>query len=628
MAIDSNAAARFFNMTSPTRLVSMGGGGGVSINVEGDDELTRFQRLQTEVYNEYSTWMKLDDYYYQGAYGHDIMPKEWKDKGFSPTIPQTAYDAVETNSNHILTTPDVFVPPRPSTTHRVEEEELAGRKADALEYFWHNVAAAHGNPLRKAAKALVKDGRCVLKKTLRWERVNEDGLNFGNRGFMWDVKVVANDTIYEDPDSPEDPLYVYEAFRIRVGYAKRLFPEAKGDWQDTINDLDKVRYVEMWTKPHGSDRGSRKIWIDDEVVLDKDNPYAWVVGVDDNGDEMWDGYLPYTIRASGWGDQDSEANPADLYVGVIRRMHSMLDTEARQLTAADVQLRISTFPPIKRWGVDPKENNFEFGPAAIWDFEADKSKHDVEAFQMPPLDPSSWTLMNRVHSSLNDISKAGTLGGSVQRGVDTATEADLNVRNASSKLTGPVDGLRSCIVEMSKQFFQDIENILESDVTVYGAGLSGSGAVTLAPEDISGFYEVFVELKTTDQASLDRSNMRLWADLKNEFALDQAFAMRKAGIKNPTARILARAEEDTFLSPEMGLVRLLLALAGSGKDGEFVRQTMRMAMAQGQQVNRNGGFQPGQADQTGAAGAGAIADVFDNANSRAQVEQRDRIAGS
>jgi hypothetical protein len=274
--------------------------------------------------------------------------------------------------------------------------------------------------------------------------------------------------------------------------------------------------------------------------------------------------------------------------------------------------------------VDDKENKFEFGPAAVWDFD-DKATQDVEAFQMPPMDPSMWTLLNRVHGALNEISKAGTLGGTVQRGVDTATEADLNVRNASSKLTGPVDGLRSCIVEMSRQFFMDIENVLETDVTVFGAGMSGAGAVTLAPEDISGFYEVFVELKTTDQASLDRSNMRLWADLKNEFALDQAFAMRKAGIKNPTARILARAEEDTFLSPEMGQVRVLLALAGSGPDGEFVRQTMRLAMAQGQQVGQNAGFQPGQADQTGAAGAGAIADVVNNANSRAQVEQQDRM---
>ena len=628
MAFSADEAKRFFTVGGK-RLAT--GGSGTPLSSPDDEELSRFNRLRDETYSEYMNWLEVDDAYYRGHYGQNILPKEWRDEGFTAVVPQTAYDAVETNANHILTTPDIFVPPRPSMTDAIEEDVLAGQKGEALEFFWNSVAGQHGNPMRQAAKKLVKEGRVVFKKTIRWDRVNADGLNFGQRGFMWDVKALANDTVYADPDNPEDPRYVYEAYEIRVGHATRLFPRSEqttGDdtWRENKKDLDTVRFVEMWTKPEGSNRGGRQIWIDNELVLKSDTPYSWVIGVDENGKDIWDGYLPYTIRASGWGDQDSEANPADLYVGVIRYMHSMLDAEARELTAADAQLRIATFPPIKRWGVDPKNSNFEFGPAKVWDFDGAPGEADVQAFAFPPLDSSVWTLLNRLHGSMNEASKAGTLGGSSQRGVDTATEADLNVRNASSKLTGPVDALASAITEMSRQFFMDIEHVMEAPVALFGAGLTGTGAVLIHPHNIDGFYEVFVELKTTDQAALDRSNMRLWADIKNEFAVDQAYAMRKAGIKNPMERIMARAEEDIFLSPELGQERIMLALAGSSGDGQFIRETMRLAMAQGQSAGAEGnaGFQPGQADLTGASGGNAIADVAANANQRAQVEQQAR----
>lgn len=557
-------------------LNSDSGGNSPMFVVGGDPDLEKFTRLNNGVYRKYFTALTEDNKYYRQEYGADLIPNEWKDNGFKATVPPTAYNAVESASDHILTTPDIFVPPRATVAGHIAEQQIAEIKTLFLESFWHNIYVK-GNPLDVGKKKLVKDGRVVLKKLIRWDLVPEDGTELGVNQFLWDVRVLPNETVLEDPDNPEDPEYVYESYNIRVDAAKRMFPDAKYQWTGRRGD-ERVRYLEYWTKPKNHDKGTRKVWIDNELVLTRDNPYNWSIGFDKDGRALYDGYIPYVIRSSGWGDTDASSMPHERYVGILRYMHSTLDTEARQISAADAQLRVTTFPPIILAGItEDEEHKIKIGPAAKI-FLPDKEHQQVSTLQWPQLDPSIWQIVSRLHAYANDLAKFDQLGGAPQRGVDTATEAGMNVRQAGAKLSGPMTALKTLMMAVNEQLFYDVEYVLEAPVTLYGASESGPGVVTLRPEDIAGFCMNFVELKTTDQAALDAANMRNWADMYSVFGIDKAYAMSKAGIKNPQERMEARMAEDVLNDPMMHQLRVMMAMSGQGEIGKMLAQRMMAAV--------------------------------------------------
>src|SRR5690606_12290500 len=146
-----------------------------------------------------------------------------------------------------------YVPERPSTVGQMDERMVADNKQQALKFFWHNIFIS-GDPLGHGKKKLVKDGRLVLKKEIKWDHIDPDKDMFGANDFLWTVKVLPNETVLEDPDDPYDPMYVYEFYSMRVSAARRLFPEGVGEWAEKKKDTDTVTYIEYWSKPHGTDR--------------------------------------------------------------------------------------------------------------------------------------------------------------------------------------------------------------------------------------------------------------------------------------------------------------------------------------------------------------------------------------
>jgi len=554
-----------------------------SVMTFGDEELAEFRRLQQSTFRKYFFNMKQDDRYYQSDYGDDLIPREWQQRGFTPTVPPTAYNAVEGAADHILTNPEVTVPQRPLDGDYIGEMQLAHRKEDMLEFIWHNIFL-RGNPLKGGKKKLIKEGKMVIKKQVRFDILDPEGIKMGRDGFAWRVDLVPNDTVYEDPDDPEDPAFVYEAYMMRATEARKLFPEAKNLSHKKVTD--HIQYVEYWSKPSGKSKGKRVIWLDNERVIDKVNPYHWVDSIDDNGKEHYTGYVPYFITDSGWGELDAQRNPDRRYVGMVRHIHSLLEAEARQLTAADAQLRIATFPIVEYRGIaEDKENPLKLGPGAkIHLMDESQSIHPVA---WPTLDPALFGILGRLHQYVNELAKFEQLGGMAQRGVDTATEADQNFQSASSKLSGPIDGLRSLISRVNASFLIDIEKVIEGPVTVFGASEGSAGVVTISPDEVDGYYETFVELKTSNQASLDRSTAMMWANLYGAFpGLDMMYAMHKAGIRRPSERMANRMMEDTLLDPRNHELRVMAALAGQGQIGQALQQAV---LAQNIQTPPEGG---------------------------------------
>lgn len=534
--------------------------------------LETYSDLRTAVFQQFMNAMTADQFFYQMKFGADLLPKDWTDRGFKPTLPPTAYNAVEAASDHMLTTPDIFVPERPNGQDYEREQVLAELKGQFLEFWWAKVAAM-GDPIAHGRKNLIRDGKIVIKKEIDWSVVDFKGATVQNR-FPWKVRLLNNFTVFEDPNSPYDPNYVFEAFEIRCDAAKAMFPEAGGAWR-TRKAADLVRIVEYWSKPSGTDKGRRVLWVEDERVVNKVNPYHWVGGVDDKGRDIYDGYVPYFISDSMWGDGSLGVAPHDRYVGLIRYVHSLIETEARQLSAADAQLRIGTFPIVLISGVgEDDEKPIKVAPGTKIYLEDPKTQ-DVKVLQWPQLDPALFGMITRVHQYTNELSKFESLSGIPQRGVDTATEAQQLSQNASSKLQGPLAGLRSLMMRINMTILADIEKVLEASVAVTGHADDMPGTITIAPDDITGGWETFVELSTSDQAALSRANLQTWGNAFGVFqgSLDAEYAMKMAGIKNPKQR-RARARLERF-EDDPRMYELQFAEYVQSKGGPFAE---RMAL--------------------------------------------------
>ena len=568
-----------------------------------DDDYNRFTRLKNHIFNGYFDKMRDDNDYYNGHYPNigEIIPREYRESGMGATIPPTARNAVDNASDHILTTPKIFVPARPTDNDQQAQQELAERKRQFLSAFWHNVETNYGDPLAVGRKKLVKDGRIVLKKELNWEIIPDPPKNDAPAGekrkfknqlrklaqsqFLWKISVLPNETIVHDVDNPHDPKYVYEFYEVYPDEARRRYPEHADMWME--DGLEKLEFVEMYTKPHGDYKGEHKMWVQGALVFENMNPYCWETDASTDEKPNYDGYIPYTIRDSGWGEITAENDPADRYVGILRYIHPVLQAEARQLTAVDIQLRYSTFAPVITRNIMDDNTPIEVGPGKRINLVDDQ---DIAFRKLPEVPISAFQMMDKVHRYTSELSKMGTLGGQPQRGVESATEADLNVRNAAVKLSSCVASLRACITVASKQVFQDIQYILESPITLAGSTRRSASEITIKPNELDDFYSVDVELHTSDRAQIEMRDMMVWSQLYRTYngMLSAETAMENSGIENPQEEMLKASVNTLFMSPQAQQVRTMMMLKGLQSQAAEVLRAFQQDLLQQQQAPPQG----------------------------------------
>ena len=114
-----------------------------------DDDYSRYRRLRDNVYQNYFSNIKDDTDYYNGNYPNigEIIPREYRESGMSATIPPTARNAVDNASDHILTTPHIYVPVKQTDNDQQAQQGLAERKRQFLAAFWERVELDCASPL-------------------------------------------------------------------------------------------------------------------------------------------------------------------------------------------------------------------------------------------------------------------------------------------------------------------------------------------------------------------------------------------------------------------------------------------------------------------------------------------------
>lgn len=274
----------------------------------------------------------------------------------------------------------------------------------------------------------------------------------------------------------------------------------------------------------------------------------------------------------------ADNNPFDRYVSISRDLRDLATAETRLLTDMAAALRLYVYKPVVTTNmpdVEEGERVLEVGPGAVWNKEEGQ---EVEVLQWGELPVSLFQGLSKLQSETDRHSRFGALGGIAQRGVDTATEADQNARNAATKLSGPVRTLRRMIIQINAWVAQDIEKVLEVPVTVYGATEHGPSEVTLKPSEINGYYQTGVQLETSDEAAINLNNARTWSDLAQRLKLSNRTAMEKAGIEDPRGEMDEWMIEQLEMAPEAIQMMLAMMFAGMGEAGQIPRTAVEQQM--------------------------------------------------
>ena len=129
----------------------------------------------------------------------------------------------------------------------------------------------------------------------------------------------------------------------------------------------------------------------------------------------------------------------------------------------------------------------------------------------------------------------------------------------------------------------------------------------LKPTDIAGFYDVGVELTTTDARALRMQEARFWADMSNLVPfLSFATAMDLGNISDtPQREMRRRAAEDVLLSPELRQMRVMQGGASLQKFRELVLAAAQLE-AGGGAVAQQGGLTQAGANSAGTQGTGDL----------------------
>ena len=554
-------------------------------NSQGDRLLDKLDALKSQYFGLYHSQIEENRRFYDRRFRGDVVSEEFAAR-LTPLIPQTSRRAIDESADHILYNPKIKVPLRPTTSRNVTEREIAENKRAFLAAFWSQVAQRY-NPLGDGRKILLREGRICVKHTLRWELIpDRDNMSarqykaaldkLGRYDFLWNEELLDNKTVFEDPSDHRNPRYVYVQYDILVEAARELFdkvqdPDEKHEQNTSFTwswlskpDTEKVKYTEYWSRPTFNydgtwEPGQFVQWIEDIRVNDEENPYP---------------YVPVAIEDSGYGDNYRGVSPVEKYVGLAQHSHDMFVAEAQQMTAWNAANGIIAFPVAKAWNMD-STRDITFMPGEIIGLNGDKGQpgaEDIEFMQVPEVPRAVLAMVEKTTQYANSALKMDTLGGTPLRGVDTATEADQQIRNASSKLESPLAALQRIAVRVSRWTLMDVELVLKTGVTIYGTNAIDPEVVTLSPKDIKGYYDVTAELTTSDEDAISQMKARFWLEMYRVSPFLSAMTAMERGevADDPMAEMQKRAAEDILLSPEMRQIRLMAAAQQFGKLSEML----------------------------------------------------------
>ncbi len=550
-----------------------------------DETFQMFSELRAE-YGLYHERIRENRRFYDLDFEPEVLSAGARARGFKAVIPRTARRTIDEATDHVLTVPHVSVPVRPTDSDLVTQEYIAEKKRKAITAWWRQVTQRY-NPIGDGRKWLFIDGMIAIRHSIRWDMVpdKEDKdyraklKRLGRNEFMWEDRVLNNEWVYVDPSDHRNPDYAFVAYSMMREAAEKKFPKGEDykpgvigqEWRSGSR-YSKVNYMEYWSAPTWNDDGTWepgefRQFIESDCVHDDINPYP---------------YVPIAVEDSGYGLIHEGIDIDKKFVGLNDHSQSTFVAQARQWSSMEAVTELTAFNPIiTRNMSDEALEKLVVGPGEMWQLDGnpatDPDAEIVELQKWPDIPVSVLQMINLTEKEVNGATKMEMLGGIAQKGVDTASEADQNVRNASAKLSGPVNGLERLAAKLTRWFLMDIELVLEAPVTLFNSGANEQADITLSPREINGYYECTVEMSTTDEEALSLTKARFWGEMYRVLPFLSAWtAMERGGMTDdPLAEMLRRAGEDVYLSPEFAQIRIATGAESFGEFSAYLAQMVQ-----------------------------------------------------
>lgn len=229
--------------------------------------------------------------------------------------------------------------------------------------------------------------------------------------------------------------------------AKHLSPEQRD------NPLRPVKWMSYWSWHWDTSgqkwEGEYVVLVDDEPVIEKDNPYRQV---------------PYAFSYSGLGRVNYDGDPSFQAVGLLDQIAGELEAEVRLKTAMDAQWQFHVFPRAKVWGMSAKDaaKKFAVGPAAMIEMPGSKATTDIEWMEVAPPGAGMYRFLDEIKTAL-DRKVSPSLSG--ERAADFGIQQALQIGQAL-KVVGPVIQSLNKMATDTVSKLADLTHTLDLDLTV------------------------------------------------------------------------------------------------------------------------------------------------------------------
>jgi hypothetical protein len=507
-----------------------------------EDELRTLFQESREYFEPFYKECRTDEDYYLGR---RVVPHP---EGIDPIWPSTAAAIVDTATDHVDVNNlaiDVPAPPR------------ARARAERIKKFYLGAWLANKEPvLRTAVEQSFLYGIGFLRNMFapdKWpdapqlDNFRDDAAykealkDFQDlRCISWPLEVdVINPKNLMWDDSRKGMRWCIEWYERPVRELSRQWPE----WAKRQSNTGIAKFWMYW------DEEWVAYFVDNEAIL---GPVKHGYG-----------FLPFTPILPVMNYTFENGPPQERYWGILRKVRSLLDEEARLLVQISAHNRRYSYQTLDFHG------GRQQAEATAADYEIFGGKNivppgvTVEASPSLPVPQGLGEHLVRVQSYIESATFPNVVRGMRPRGVSAGFALSIMAGMGRLKFQGVADGLRHAIEQVNTKLAQLVENKIRGRITVYARSEFHNFDQTIEPDDIRGLYENSVQVKAEAPEERERESI-LSMRLYQAGIITLHEAQKRSGIANPLEEQMVQKAEQIANSPEVLLAQVQQVLQRIG----------------------------------------------------------------
>ena len=457
-----------------------------------------------------------EDEYYHGTRSVPIPD----DMPIDPVRPATPHAIVNVATDHVdVNNPAIFVPaPSPRAKNRSE------RIQKFLQGVWMHIPE---HTKRTIVKHSIQYGVGFMKtwwdgdkwpdapmidaydSEEEYKEALQDHLDERDICFPFIIDAVNPKNMVWD-DSRAGMKWCIEFYESSPHDIQTLYPE----WTPLTPNSETVTFLEYW----------------DEKWCGRMADGEWVWGPYEHGY----GFNPYTkIQPAASLDYDV-GSPEDRYQGILKPVHSLLDSEARLITQYEAILRQYAWRTIDFYGpassAEATMDEYELFASKNW------VRPNVQIQPSPLAMPPQEILqqLGMVQTMIEEATFPNVVRGMRPSGVSTGFALSVLAGTGRLVFGKFADAMARGMEQANQRFLKLVNNKAMGKVTVHGRSTVHEFDQSIRPDDIKQFYENNVSLKAEAPEEREREALlalRLWNGGSGLISLYEA--QRRVGITNP-----------------------------------------------------------------------------------------------